>query len=221
MKLIQSSLVVLCLCNVMTATSASGASPMQVRCCDVWAELGEYTVEKTGSQLNAAKCEEQSAMCADINLVQRFVTQSNAALDGILSLNPEDAEFSLNVNNVTDSEAMLRVLVWAFIGRTISRPDMNYDGLKHTYLEYDIQKDTLQVRTPSCEFHKSIYTAMVLVSISLLMFLIAVQVVDNHTPAKSKDRKNERDEHTLVAPAEGATRKLAAHMHPLTFRLGP
>ena len=96
---------------------------------------------------------------------------------------------------------------------------MNYDGLKHTYLEYDIQKDTLQVRTPSCEFHKSIYTAMVLVSISLLMFLIAVQIVDNHTPAKSKDRKNERDEHTQ--PAEGATRKLAAHMHPLTFRLGP
>ena len=220
MKLIQSPLVVLCLCNVMTATSASGASPMQVRCCDVWAELGEYTVEKTGSQLNAARCEEQSAMCANINLVQRFVTQSNAALDGILSLNPEAAEFSLNVNNVTDSEAMLRVLVWAFIGRTISRPDMNYDGLKHTYLEYDIQKDTLQVRTPSCEFHKSIYTAMVLVSISLLMFLIVVQVVDNHTPAKSKDRKNERDEHTLAAPAEG-TRKLAAHMHPLTFRLGP
>ena len=215
MKLTQSLLMVLCVCNVLTATSAS---QIQVRCCDVWAELGKYTVEKTGSQLNAARCEQHSALCADINLVQRFVTHSNAALDGILRFNPEDAEFSLNVNNVTDSTAMLRVLVWAFIGRTISRPDMNYDGLKHTYLEYDIQKDTLQVRTPSCEFHKSIYTAMVLVSISLLMFLIAVQVVDNHTPAKSKskNKKNELDEKT-----DGTQRKLAAHMHPLTFRLGP
>jgi len=176
---------------------------LRVSCCDVWAQLTTYTVEKTGSSLAVSRCEEHKHECPDIKLIEQFYAESNAALHNALTRVDANSDFVLGVGNTTDSEAMLRMLVFAFLGRTISRPDLNHNGLVHRYLEYDIQGDKLTMRTPSCEFNKSIYTAMVLVSTSLLMFLIGMQIVDKHRKERQEVEVHGR-EHGVGADGSGA-----------------
>lgn len=229
--------LLLCLATSQVCSGGSTGG-LQVECCHVWAELNAYMVEKTGSRLDMARCEREQHECPSIRLMQRFVAESNAVLPHSLKLAPDSTHYELGLRNVTDSDAVLSLLVWAFIGRTISTPALNHNGLQHRYLEYDIQRDELSMRTPSCEFHKAVYTAMVLVSVSLLMFLLGMQIVDKHAAERREQEAKKANDGESAKALSHAQKHLEMHSgtcltlraqrgaaavgsQPLAFRLMP
>jgi hypothetical protein len=198
-------LLFLMLCLLHMCVPIVCVSSMQVGCCQVWTQLNAYVVEKTGSELARSTCEQRQEVCADITLIKKFIAESNAVLPDGIKLADNGRDYILNVTDARDPEVFLNLFVWAFLGRTVSNPAINHEGLQHRYLEYDIQNDELSVRTPSCEFNKAVYTAMVLVSVSLLMFLIGMQIVDRHHASKAKtDAVDNSDAGNAVAlPVHG------------------
>lgn len=176
----------LVLCLFYVCVPIVSTTTMHVGCCQVWKQLNAYVVEKTGSELEISTCEQRQEVCADITLIKKFIAESNAVLPGSIRLADNGRDYVLDVSSAREPEVFLNLFVWAFLGRTVSNPAINHEGLQHRYLEYNIQNDELSVRTPSCEFNKAVYTAMVLVSVSLLMFLIGMQIVDRHHASKAK-----------------------------------
>lgn len=198
-------LLCLMLCVLHMCVPIVSATTMHVGCCQVWTQLNTYVVEKTGSELASSTCEQRQDVCVDITLIKKFIAESNAVLPDSIRLADDGKNYVLNVSDAQDPVVLLNLLVWAFLGRTVSNPTINHEGLQHRYLEYDIQNDELNVRTPSCEFNKAVYTAMVLVSVSLLMFLIGMQIVDRHHASKAKtDAVDNSDAGNAVAlPVHG------------------
>lgn len=234
-------LPLLIVCFLHVSVPAVSAATMHVGCCQVWEQLNAYVVEKTGSQLAVSKCDQHQEACVDITLIKKFIAESNAVLPRSIQLADNGRDYVLNVSSAQDPAVFVNLFVWAFLGRTVSNPAINHEGLEHRYLEYNIQNDELNVRTPSCEFNKAVYTAMVLVSVSLLMFLIGMQIVDRHHTSKAKtdptDNSNANNPVTLhvhghstsvtkptsamLRPAQNAFPSSAHRgtMPPLAFRL--
>lgn len=201
------------LCVLHMCVPVVSATTMHVGCCQVWTQLNTYVVEKTGSELASSTCEQRQDVCVDITLIKKFIAESNAVLPDSIRLADNGRDYVLNVSSTQEPMRVLNLFVWAFLGRTVSNPAINHEGLQHRYLEYDIQNDELSVRTPSCEFNKAVYTAMVLVSVSLLMFLIGMQIVDRHHASKAKtDSADNSDAGNAVAvPVHGHSTSVTKH----------
>jgi hypothetical protein len=68
------------------------------------------------------------------------------------------------------------MLVLALLGRASLPENLRQE---HMSLKYDAALDVLSVRDSSCITDKTIYSTIVLASISLLVFFIACQVVES------------------------------------------
>jgi len=111
----------------------------------------------------------------ELKLIREFVEQSRALL-GHDRVQTEDA--ALRVTLPADSEAALELLAWAFLGRVVALPSPSAAGQQKVLLEYDIHRNSMQVKRDSCEFDKGLHSAMVLASVALLVFFISMTVVE-------------------------------------------
>jgi hypothetical protein len=64
--------------------------------------------------------------------------------------------------------------VFAFFGRSVSPADETDTDM---WLSYDTKLNKIRFEDSTCDFNRNVYTTLVLASLVLLMFFIAVQVV--------------------------------------------
>jgi hypothetical protein len=111
----------------------------------------------------------------ELKLIREFVEQSRALL-GRDRVQTEDA--ALRITLPADAESALELLAWAFLGRVVALPSPSAAGQQKVLLEYDIHRNSMHVKRDSCEFDKNLHTGMVLASVALLVFFIAMTVVE-------------------------------------------
>ena len=187
-----------CLFSVITCTIAApiGNSTLKIKCCDVWRFLSDLTIEFTGSSFD---CVDNA--CEDLHLVRRFVSESNVML-GVKDLSlPQpisyvDDTLLIDTTLITTNE-MTKTMALAFVGRFIT-----VDGLALDHkinLVYDNQNpQRLTVDRPACEYSKHIYNTMVLASVVLLIFFIAMQMIEKES-TKLNDMKAQNETEKSVA----------------------
>lgn len=142
-------------------------------CCDVLALL--YTHMVVGDKLDMADCQRSCAadplMRAFVNHTRVLLDPARARADGGVALAPP-GQYVLSVG--ADAAAWADLLVFSFLGRSVAPGD----GQRGPYgLRYDPRGRTVTLEDSACEFHKGVYTFLVLCSVLLLMFFIGVQVV--------------------------------------------
>jgi len=146
-----------------------------VSCCRAFEALAAMTVERSGSRLPVEACRAGGRKCMDLKLIREFVEQSRALL-GRDRVQTEDA--ALRIMLPADSESALELLAWAFLGRVVALPSPSAAGQQKVLLEYDIHRNSMHVKRDSCEYDKSLYSAMVLASVAILVFFISMTVVE-------------------------------------------
>jgi len=176
------NIITLCCLHLSGATvSASNATyTHSVACCDFWKALSSFTKEKTGSQMSYEQCIKEYD-CTKNKLLKQFLHQSNRLTKQNLLF---DAENKVRIDTTAwSSDVVSSLLAWAFIGRIVSA-EQNSDNLLS--LIYDFQTDQLSLQRTTCEFDRSIYTSMVLISVSLLTYFIVHRVI-KQAPEKTRD----------------------------------
>lgn len=156
------------------------ATTWNVSCCTVFEAMTAFTVERTGAYLRADTCRESENKCMDLKLIREFVEQSRTILGRhTVQVLAESNLISLTLHSDADAASMVGLLAWAFIGRVITGADgRKTSSTQKVLLEYDIHRNKLVVQRDACEINKSLYGAMVLASVTLLVFFISMMVVD-------------------------------------------
>ena len=144
----------------------------QVHCCAVLKELHKFVRER-----DEIKC--STGTCNLIPLMLEFQKQTSSLLQNSVQVDGTHLMFVMPA----ESEHLYKLLVYAFLGRILHEEQSNSansaDYNTNKWMMFDSNTRTFEFQQSMCDFNKNIYTALVLSSISLLMFFIGVQVASN------------------------------------------
>jgi hypothetical protein len=123
----------------------------------------------------------------DLKLIHEFIEQSRT----IMGRHNVQAFERSNVIRFTiqsdmDAASVIGLMAWAFLGRIVSSREQS--NKQTVFLQYDIHRNKLLIHRDSCEINKSLYSAMILASVTLLIFFISMMVSDSvrHKMEKQK-----------------------------------
>lgn len=168
-------------CGIETVLASNVTHTHSVACCDFWKDLSAFVTEKTGSKMSYEQCMEEYD-CTKNKLLKQFLHQSNRLTNQNLFF---DAENKVRIDTTAwSSDVVSSLLAWAFVGRIVSAEQSDDNLLS---LIYDFQTDQLSLQRTTCEFDRSIYTSMVLISVSLLTYFIVHRVIKQTPEAKTSD----------------------------------
>jgi len=190
--------VLLGLCLATAQNLNSTQVELVVDCCSVLQQI--YTFMVVEDEYKACQPEH----CSSLKLMALFLHHTNTILqtESVLAGSPygsslagvraqgSDLVFSVPTNGMH----VARLMVFTFFGRSVS-PAENTD--MQLWVKYDPKQNRVRFEDSSCDFNKNVYTTLVLSSIILLMFFIAVQVV----AAEAAKRKLEEDAKNQTGPA--------------------
>ena len=154
---------------------------VQIDCCKMLDALFDYTVQSTGDKVNLGSC--NSTHCLTLQVVQLFINHTRSILDSSSSVSPSSVRVSESATHIEIMSSVLlqdtqKMLVLALLGRDSLPENLREE---HTSLEYNAALDVLSMRDSSCSTDKTIYSTIVVASISLLIFFFACQVVETET----------------------------------------
>jgi hypothetical protein len=167
--------------------NTASATSWNVSCCAVFESMTKFTVERTGSYLQADTCRASETKCMDLKLIHEFIEQSRV----IMGRHNVEAFAGSSVIRFTlqsdmDTASVVGLLAWAFLGRIVSSREQS--NKQTVLLQYDIHQNRLLIQRDSCEINKGLYSAMILASVTLLIFFISMMVSDSvrHKMEKQK-----------------------------------
>lgn len=220
LRLMSLTMMSLTMMSLILATPAA-ALTWNVSCCAVFEAMTAFTVERTGAYLRADMCRASEDKCMDLKLIREFVEQSRAVLGRhTVDVLTESKLISLTLHSDSDAASMVGLLAWAFIGRVVTGADgRKTASTQKVLLEYDIHRNKLVVQRDSCEINKSLYSAMVLGSVTLLVFFISMMVVERVRQKRdaAPGARAEKD-HPVVLTGKALA---AASANPLFSALAP
>lgn len=145
---------------------------VQIDCCEMLRDLFIYTVQSTGDKVAERRCQDNVQECLTLQVVQLFINHTRSMLNSPSSVRVSDHIEIMSSVLLKDTQKML---VLALLGRASLPENLREE---HTSLEYNKALDVLSVRDSFCSTDKTIYSTVVVASISLLIFFIACQVVE-------------------------------------------
>jgi len=165
----------------------------KIGCCDVLDVLSRYLLRSTGDKIEFGKCKEQERRCLSLKLIDIFVNHSRVLLNSTSGVYKDDKHIMISRNVITQNTASLVVL--AFLGGSVPTENGLLD--QHLSLEYDSTLDKMSVRDSACLVNKTTYSTIVLACIALVVFFIAMQVIQVE---KRKEMKESELQSTTRAP---------------------
>jgi hypothetical protein len=151
---------------------------VRMDCCEMLYEITSYTVQSTGDKVERSRCLGQE--CLTLQVVQLFINHTRSILDSASTFGNTDSVRVTDTHIEITQHVLLKntqtMLVLALLGRASLPENLRQE---HMSLKYDAALDVLSVRDSSCSTDKTIYSTIVLASISLLVFFIACQVVES------------------------------------------
>lgn len=172
---------------------------IDIDCCQLLQTLNSYTVQSTGDVMNMQQCQANPGICTDRKVIRNFVDQTRAVLRGTVDT------VSINNTHIHILESLFwehsqDILYLAFLGRAVSKGE---DCLERMALD----QDSLTMIDSPCSLDKTIYTTIVVASISLLVFFIACQVV--------QDEKRKKEITAVMTPKSSVFAPVSLRMRAL------
>ena len=173
--------LLLCLCMCVVHSDAQHNSThgfsIVVECCDVLEHIHRLVVDKPTDRITSKTCRQDTKACLDYNLIKSFVKQTRLMLDPHNKLSEggvTSTESALVFELQKEALAVTSVSIFAFMGRSLATDGSSSENTK--WITYDVHKDKFFLQDTACEINRDVYTALLLASITLLVFFIGVQV---------------------------------------------
>lgn len=169
-----------------TQTIPTTQTFLSIDCCDIVNKLTFYAVEDSGDK----GC--VSDECLRLQVVQLFVRHTRSMLSPSTVI--DDSTVQTNATHILINNESLQkhsdtLLVLALLG-TASLPD----DLKQqrVALKYDKALDIYSVNNSHCTTDKTVYSTIILASITILIFFVACQVVEHENQKHLTDQAGQQ-----------------------------
>jgi len=174
---------------------------VKVDCCEVVKTLYKYMSVDD----KFLPCTQGDQRCVSLRLVQLFIQHTSTTLRGVpVGIQGSDLVFYMPVNaDITP------LLVFAFFGRSVSPADEKDLDM---WLSYDTKLNKIRFEDSTCDLNRNVYTTLILASLVLLMFFIAVQVVAETDITGAVTTNPVATEHSTAAMPAKATNSMGAQI---------
>lgn len=107
----------------------------------------------------------------------------------------------------TNDEDFAQVLTFAMLGAHLVKTVQDKDIFRESvyYFEYDVQKQTLITRKPLCAFQQSIYSALLVLSVVVILIGLSLQMIKENS---QKDGQH-HDGNTIDQASQPANNSIA------------
>jgi hypothetical protein len=160
-----------CACALLGAVQAASTHNSSVEvlvdCCTVVKTLYKYMAVDD----QYLPCTTGDVQCPSLRLVQLFMQHTSTTLN---PLRPALVRGSDIVFFMPTDSGLTPLLVFAFFGRSVSPADEEDMDM---WLSYDTKLNKIRFEDSTCDFDRNVYTTLVLSTLALLMFFIAVSLV--------------------------------------------
>jgi hypothetical protein len=176
-----------------TQTTATTQTFLSIDCCDIVDKLTFYAVKDSGDK----GCPRDK--CSRLQVVQLFVNHTKSMLS--LSTEIDDSTVQINtthilINNESLEKHSATLLVLALLGAASLPEDKKQQRVA---LQYDKPLDIYSVKNSDCSTDKTVYSTIILASITILIFFVACQVVEHENQKYLTD---------LTGPQQGSQSKV-------------
>lgn len=160
--------VVLLFCD----SCVQGTEIPSVRCCGIWKSMNHYIQSHSG--IDRSICTETK--CFQAGEIKLFESETNALLSHSMERKTAQDNSALFLIKNMSAVELEEMLVLSLIGRhfTSTRQNTIQDG---KFFEFNVATRTMKLRKMECEFEKSIYVCMVVITIIILIFIITSRMV--------------------------------------------
>ena len=166
-------------------------TPIHIDCCTLWESMNVYVTMEKGSTYmcgTSEECMKKSQVKLLVNEMQTYMNLSTTATDVVVKVDS------------SKSKEMADMLVMAMVARFIPKKQEESD--EHPFLEYNEATHVLRLRTPLCEFQKDLYVSIIVISITILIFVLVRQNVENTDEQEGVEKSASHFESApLLAPA--------------------
>lgn len=170
----------------------------RIRCCDILNALNTYLIRSNGDTLPFSKCQEQEHECLSLKLIDIFFNHVRVLLNSSSGVSKDETHILISKDLISQKTATLFVL--AFLGGSVPSEHELLD--EHLSLEYDSTLERMSLRDSACAVNKTVYSTIVLASIALVVFFIAMQVIEVE---KEKSTSGLHNSATTVMPGRTQT----------------
>jgi len=161
----------------------NGEKYIRIACCDVLELLSKYLLRSTGDLIQIDNCKEQERKCLSLKLIETFVNHSRVLMNSTAGIHRDDTHIVISKQTMLQNTA--KIVVLAFLGGSVPTENGLIDA--HLTLEYDNTLEKISVRDSTCAINKTIYSTIVLASIVLVVFFIAIQVIQMQKKKESHE----------------------------------
>ena len=152
-------------------TNASNSSTLHIECCDIRNTLAHYIADRGG--LREPECDTKT--CNMDKEVRLFIDNTFSVLGSSLHID-EQQEFHVNLDTLT-SESFAELLVWAFMGRFVTKHQNGEEEQTHKFLQYNTISHQITVQEPQCSFQETVYQMMISIAILAIIGIMLLQTV--------------------------------------------
>lgn len=153
--------------SVLASVADNSSVAVVIDCCTLVRTLYRYMSVDD----KYLPCTQGDEHCTSLRLIRLFMQHSSTTLD---SRRPALVRGSDIVFHVPTDVNLAPLLVFAFFGRSVSPAD---ESDMDMWLSYDTKLNKIRFEDSTCDLNRNVYTTLVLASLTLLMFFIAVQMV--------------------------------------------
>lgn len=169
---------------------------LRIECCDIRNMLAKYIADRGG--LREPDC--HASTCKEDREVNLFVWHTVSALGFKIQVD-EQQEVDLHVDSLT-SESVAELLVWAFMGRYVTKHQDGEEDQTHKFLEYNTITQQITVQEPQCSFQETVYQIMICIAIIAIIGIMLLQTV------AEKEKCEEADELRSATPSKTSNKDL-------------
>jgi len=171
-----------------TQTPATTQTFFSINCCDIVNKLTYYAGTDSGDK----GCPPDQ--CSSLQVVQLFVNHTKSMLSPSTEIDDSTVQINTThilINNESLQKHSATLLVLALLGAASLPEDKKQQRVA---LQYDRALDIYSVKNSDCTTDKTVYSTIILASITILIFFVACQVVEH---------ENQKHLTDLTGPQQG------------------
>lgn len=171
---------ILTLIVVLSVKQVTSLQNTTLEACTICHSLDRFIADVGGRSQDT--CE--NSQCLRSGKMQQFMRNANKWFAQNFISADTDRVYVARTNDEDFAQILTFAMLGAHLIKTVQDKDIFRENVY--YFEYDIQKQTLITRKPLCAFQQSIYSALLVLSVVVILIGLSLQMIKENSLTESQ-----------------------------------
>ena len=190
---------ILTLIVILSVEHVTSLQNTTLEACTICNSLDRFISDVGGRSQDTCKNYE----CLRSGKMQQFIRNANKWFARDFISADTDAVYVASTNDEDFAQILTFAMLGAHLIKTVQDKDIFRENVY--YFEYDVQKQTLITRKPLCAFQQSIYSALLVLSVVVILIGLSLQMIKENS---TKDGQHQ-DGSTIDSTSQPSNNSIA------------